>query len=376
MGSAACYYLAKSGAKVQGIEQFKIGHDHGSSHGESRLIRKAYFEHPDYVPLLHRSYELWEDLEIAFFEHIDKRKSKIKKLLHKNGLVIYGNPSESVIYQGVLRSAKLYDLQIETFTYEEALKRFPYYHPPENFSAVFEEQAGFLEVENCVKAFASEAKRAGASIAENESVKSWRRVGDGYEVETKNETYYADKLIVTAGAWSGSVLSELKLPLKVHRTALVWYPCPDELSVRKGLPCFGVDVEKRFFYGVPKISGFGLKVGEHTPGQILNDPSENSDEPASEDIERTTAFVQKFTGDKVGEHGKHVKCMYTMTPDEHFIVDSHPDPKMEDFFFAAGFSGHGFKFSPVIGKALTDLALTGETSKDVDFLKLARFAKK
>jgi sarcosine oxidase len=357
MGSATCYHLAKRGIKVIGLEQFTLAHDRGSSHGDTRLIRKAYFEHPDYVPLLKRAYENWEALEKEFES----------QLLFKTGLVLYGPSQNCESHKGILAAAKTHKLHISQLSYEEVLKIYPMFRPPENYKALFEPYAGFLKVESCVEAHASQAKKLGAHIHENELVISWEVSKGSVIVKTDKDSYQAKKLIVTAGPWSFEILKDLNIPLTVHRNVQFWFPCSDAYRQSTGTPCFALDSPNGFFYGMPSIDKWGLKIAEHTPGPIIDHPNDLDRKPNPDDIKPIRKCMQSFLPDIPRRPTKEVICMYTMTPDKHFVVDYHPN--FPEVCFAAGFSGHGFKFSSVMGEILCDLSLNGKTNHPIDFLK-------
>jgi len=356
MGSATCYELAKRGVKVTGIEQFTIAHDKGSSHGDTRIIRQAYFEHPDYVPLLKRAYELWDILE---------NESK-KELFHKIGIVFYGPSQGSQILPLVSQAAKKFNIPIEEIDRAEALKRWPCFVPPEEFAAIYEPNAGYLEVENCVRTFAQLAKANGAKIVEGEKVTKWRATTNRVEVTTNKNTYTADHLVITAGAWSHQLLTDLNIPLTVHRNLLFWYQAD---AIYNNIPCFGFEMPDGFIYGFPNINNTGVKIAEHTPGDKVSNPDNLDRQLHNKDKENIERFVkQSLPGIHPNKLIKHATCMYTMTSDAHFVIDQHP--QFENVTFAAGFSGHGFKFAAVIGEILADLATSGATKMPIDFLKL------
>jgi sarcosine oxidase len=358
MGSATCYALAKRGANVLGLEQFSLGHSLGSSHGDSRLIRKAYFEHADYVPLCARSYELWDRI----------CEESGKSLFHRTGVLIFGPGKDSAILEGVLQSAGRYGIPVDQMSPAEAQRRFPQFTAPAGYHAVLEADAGFLEVEACVTTLAQLAEARGARMQANEVVTAWRASGDGVEVSTRNGVYTARRLVVTAGPWASRLLADLQLPLTVRRVMQLWFNAPHSLRVESGLPCFAFDFPEGFVYGMPAHGARGLKIASHAPGEVVRDPLALRRELLPGDLLQVERVRSEcFTGlDETPEH--FAACMYTLTPDEHFIVDRHPDHQR--VAFAAGFSGHGFKFAPVMGEVLADLALEGSTSEPVAFLRM------
>ncbi|MCB0416122.1 MAG: N-methyl-L-tryptophan oxidase [Bdellovibrionales bacterium] len=367
MGSATCYALAKRGVRVLGLEQFRIGHDRGSSHGQTRMIRRAYFEHPDYVPLLNRAYELWDELE----------QTSGRRLFQRVGLVIYG-ASESAILSGVRKSAEQHQIPIEILNPQQAAAFHPGFCPAGDHGAIFEPAAGFLHVEESVVQMCALAVRLGAQILEGEAIESWKAVGSGVEVTTAKKTFYAQKLIITAGAWAKDLLAELSLPLVVHRNLLHWFAAPDIYDCAKGTPCFAFDTPQGFIYGFPKIDPSGIKIANHVPGRRISDPGEfnssvvkeEGEDPSQlEPLRRCLATALPLVGPTAS---RQMACMYTMSPDENFILGIHPThPQVA---FVAGLSGHGFKFAPVVGEALADLASQGHTELPIEFLSYSRFS--
>lgn len=362
MGSAACYHLAKRGLNVIGIEKFKLAHDLGSSHGDTRAIRKAYFEHPDYVPLLNRAYELWDELGVE----------NGKPLLHRTGMVIYGPEAGGKILPGIEDSAQKFLLPIQKFSHGEAKLRFPHFTLPDGFRAVFEPEAGYLEVENSVKAHANIAKKCGAKLKFGEEVLEWHADENGVTVKTGKHVYQADKLVITAGAWASRVLSDIKVPVQAHRNVLLWYAYEKRLVPKSVMPCFCFDLPFGIFYGFPPLDKFGLKIANHAPGAPVENPDtvdRSLHDADTIDVRRCLSDVMPWSTHSVT---KHAVCLYEMSPDGHFIVDKHP--RHDNVVFAAGFSGHGYKFATVMGEILADLALSGETSHPIGFLKAGRFA--
>lgn len=370
VGSAALMHLAARGATALGIDRFEPGHDRGSSHGQTRLIRQAYYEHPDYVPLLRRAFELWTRLEADAGQ----------QLYHQVGLLQIGPPDGEVL-QGVRASARQHALPIENLTAAESHRRFPGFRVDDDCEAIFETRAGYLLVERCVQAHASQAVRLGAHLHAGETVRDWRAEGTTVVVETDRGTYATSRLIVTAGAWAAPLLGQLRIPLEVRRKPLYWFrPQTDIYRADLACPAFLYDLEKRgqnyfsapagCFYGVPQIDSAGIKVAEHTGGQVVADPLsvDRANDPA--DQQRVALFVERYLTQATTDCTDYTVCLYTMTPDRHFVVDAHPDhPQV---VFAAGLSGHGFKFTGVLGEALSELALDGKTDLPIGFLSAGR----
>lgn len=378
MGSAAAAHLARRGARVLGLEQHALGHDRGASHGESRLIRRAYFESPRYVPLLERAYELWDELA-------ERRGAA---LLHRTGLALCadrgdgggdsaGDAPAGGPFGRALATARAAGIPVEVLGAAEAVARWPALNLPQSFSVLYEPGAGFLEVERCVLAHADEARAHGAVLREEEPVTAWRSDGQRVEVETSKGRYRASALVIAAGPWSSLVLAELALPLRVHRAVQLWFPADDAMAMERGMPCFAFDVGGRFFYGFPRLPRGGApatKICEHAPGAPVDVQrlGELDRQLHAEDVAAVADAIRAYLPAVDAQPVHHKVCLYTMTPDEDFVVDRHPH--YANVQLAAGFSGHGFKFSSVIGEILADLALDGQTRHPIDFLKLGRSA--
>ncbi len=359
-GSGALLHAARRGRKVLGLEQFEVAHDRGSSHGETRIIRKAYFEHPDYVPLLLRAYDLWRDLE----------KERGQKLMHLCGLLLAGPPAGEAV-GGARLSAQQHSLPLESLNVAEARKRFPAFRFREEFEAVYESDAGFLEVENCVRAHIESACNNGAAIKTNETVVRWSSDGRTIRVRTDRDEYSAASLIITAGAWSRAVLANLNVPLEVVRKPLLWHEVEtSSYDVSRGAPAYLYEMPHGVFYGFPSIDGRLVKVAQHSGGAVVADPFTVDRGISEDDTKPVAAFLEEALPEVCPQPARHAVCMYTNTPDRHFIIDKHPE--FGNVAIGAGFSGHGFKFTSVLGEALADLALQGSSVQPIGFLSLAR----
>jgi sarcosine oxidase len=359
-GSSALYHLAKRGMRVLGIEQFGIAHDRGSSHGDTRIIRKAYFEHPDYVPLLQRGYDLWAELEEEFGQ----------QLYCECGLLLSGSPEGEAV-GGAKIAAATHNIPIEQLDLRDVQDRFPGFEIPEGFSVVFEPEAGFLKVEDCVTAHIEQACAMGAELKTRETVQSWESDGTTVRVRTDRGEYEAASLIVTAGAWTSQLLTDLNVKLEVLRKPLFWHEITsNNFRVEQGLPGWYFEMPEGDFYGFPCIDNSTLKLAEHSGGLPATDPMNLNREYFPEEH----ANVQKFVGEVLPElkpqPQRHALCMYTVTADRHFIIDRHPEHS--NVIIGAGFSGHGFKFSSVLGETLADLAVDGTTKKPIEFLSINR----
>ena len=362
MGSATMRSLALRGANVCGVEQFGAAHGQGSSHGETRIIRKAYFEHPDYVPLLNRSFELWR--EIA--------DESGRQLQITNGLVVSGDPSSATI-QGLQRCYAEHALPHERWTAEETRKHFPQFHLPGGHSVFFDPDGGYLMVEECVKANLSSALHHGATLYFGEQVLSWHADTSGVSVQTDQRELQAKALVLTAGAWAGRVFSEYGIPLEIWRKVLVWYRGNGlEAFSPQAFPTYFIELDYGGFYGFPVVSEAGFKAAEHFEPDIVAQPEALQRQLLPRDEPRLQRFLTEiFPALRKPKRSAFKVCMYTKSPDDHFVLGALPETP--SVIVGAGFSGHGFKFAPVIGEILADLALDGQTSHPIDFLKLERF---
>ena len=357
IGSAALLHLAKRGCKVLGIDRFACPHDRGSSHGQTRIIRQAYFEHPDYVPLLLETYRLWDELaqEVG------------RQLYHEVGVLQIG-PPEGEVVAGVFRAAEIHHLQVERLTPEDIEQRWPALSVPQEMIGAFEPRAGYLHVEPCVAAHLEAAEQAGAELLGSCEVQSWQP-GPPVTLQTTSGQLTANRLIVTAGSWAGPLLADLNLKLEVLRKSFFWHaPQAGHDAAHESLPCFLYDLPSGVFYGMPRRDERGVKIAEHSGGQVVSDPLTVDREVDSADQARTRAFIAQHLPQLSPQHGDHAVCLYTMSPDQHFVLDRHPHH--QHVAFAAGMSGHGFKFAPVLGKALTELVLDGATELPIEFLGL------
>ena len=366
MGSAAAYHLAGRGKWVLGFERHTPAHDRGSSHGQSRIIRLAYSEGPDYVPLLLRAYELWETLEEETGEDL---------MTLTGGLMI--GPPGSKFFAGSTRSAEEHGLPYEVMDAPELKRRYPVFEPTPETVALFEERAGFLRPEASVKAHLDRAASLGADLRFEEEILSWEPTESGVRVETASGTYEAERLVVSAGAWAPKLLADLGLPLEVTRQILFWFDpiggiepfLPDRFPIFIWEPEDG-----NSFYAIPAHEGpeGGVKVAFFRADGKPADPETIDREVHDEEVEFIRGYLARYVPSLDGDFLYAKTCMYTNTPDEHFVISTHPEyPQIS---IAAGFSGHGYKFCSVFGEILADLATDGETSHPIDLFSPARLA--
>ena len=361
MGSATVYHLARRGWKVIGLERYGIPHEMGSSHGYSRMIRYTLQEHPNYVPLVHRAYELWHELE----------NSSRETLMVTTGSVRAGT-SESHFFKSAQEACDTHDIPYEILTAHEVNRRFPGYQFPDEISSIFQSDGGFLLPERCIVNHVRAAQELGAEIHSEEPVLTWEHRGDKVEVQTNKGVYTAQRLIITAGAWAGKLVPTLMEHVVPERQVLGWFePNKPELFLPKSFPVFGILAEEGRYYGFPTYSVPGFKIGRSHHLLEKVDPDQMDREVHAEDEAVWRQAVSRYFPQAAGRLLESKTCIYTNTPDEHFMIGMLPEnPQVS---IAAGFSGHGFKFASVIGEIMADLAQYGETSHDISLFRLDRF---
>ena len=364
MGSAAAFHLARRGRRVLGLEQYEMLHELGSSHGLTRIIRLAYHEHPSYVPLLRRSYELWRELEALAGE----------PLLITTGS-LEGGPEDGTTFRGSLHAAQLHDLPHEVLDPAELRRRFPAYrHFDDDTRVVFQPDGGFLLAERSLLAHLNQAIAHGAELHFHEPLSAWEATADGgVTVRTDRATYEADRLVLCVGAWAGKVVPQLAALARPERQVLGWFqPTTPELFSPDRFPVFLLDTEEGSHYGFPVHDVPGFKIGRyhHLREPIDPDDADRATRPDDEAILR--AFVVSHFPDGAGPTVMLKACIFTNSPDEHFLIDVLPD--VPQVSVAAGFSGHGYKFCSLVGEVMADLAVDGRTGHDIGLFSLGRFA--
>jgi sarcosine oxidase len=355
MGSATLYELSRRGKRVLGLEAFAPGHRLGSSHGESRVIRLAYYEHPNYVPLLLRAYERWAELE---------RESGEALLRITGGLMI--GPPESELVRGALASAEQHGLDHQLLDAAEVRRRYPALAPAADEVAVWEPHAGFLRPERCIEAFVRLAHETGARTQYEERVRLWHATADGVQLTTDTGRYAADQVVFTCGARMAEVLD---VPVRAERVPLFWMePLTPELFETGRLPIYLWETpDAGHFYGFPHVEWPGVKVARHYTGDYC-DPDSVDRTVNAEDERRLRSSIEQRIPALNGRVVSSLVCMYENSPDRHFLIDRMPD--QPNVIFGGGFSGHGFKFASVVGEILADLATTGQATPHADFLRL------
>jgi sarcosine oxidase len=363
MGSAAARQLAARGVRVLGLERFTAAHDRGSSHGGSRVIRQSYFEDPAYVPLLLRAYELWAEAE---------KEADADLLTLTGGL--YLGPPDSTTFAGSLRAAQEWDLPHEVLEPAAVRARFPTFNPAPDEMALFEERAGFVRPEAAVAAYLELAGRDGADLRFGQQVLSWDAAGDGVRVHTAEGEHTAERLVISPGAWAPTLLAGLGLPLRVERQVQYWFAPPGGVDPFAGNPVYVAEqAQGSQIYGFPALDGpdGGVKVAFFRRGRD-SDPDALDRVVTDAEVDEMRSRVADTLPGLVGPVVRTVPCMYTTTPDEHFVIATHPEH--ENVTVACGFSGHGFKFVPVVGEILADLATIGATAHPIALFDPRRFA--
>ena len=361
MGSAATYLLAKRGASVIGFDRFLPPHREGSTHGESRIIREAYFEQPFYVPIVQRAYELWHELE---------GETGTQLLLQTGGLML--SQRGGALVEGTRFSADRHGLDYEMMTAKEIRKQFPALQPGDDTVGIYEPRSGVLLAERCVEAHLARAAKFDVELHMNEPVAEWSVDDNGVTIRTEAGEYTASKVVLTLGPWMSEFRGSRRLPLTLERQVLYWFePAqqPEDFTVGK-LPIFAWEYDaSAFCYGVPYI-GAGVKFALHHQGEVTDLRSLNRVVDDVE-VEGMRLLVRELMPALDGPLLRSEVCIYTNTPDEHFVIDTHPDN--DNVIVVSACSGHGFKFSSVIGEAVTDLAAGEEPAIDLSPFRISRF---
>ena len=364
MGSAAAQHIARRGRRVLGLDQFTPPHDRGSSHGGSRIIRQAYFEGPDYIPLVLRAYELWHDLELEAGT----------RLIHTTGGLVLGHEDRELVRR-TIASARQHRIPIEVLGPAELTRRFPAFQPLPDDIGVYEQLAGYLIPEDCIRAQLNSAKSAGAELHFDEKVFSWTPHPGHVEVQTAQGSYIARHLVITAGPWASELLHSGS-PLRVTRQVTAWIQPTGGIDpfLPGRFPIFIAEDPAGSYatYGFPAIDGprGGIKVAIH--GSQVECTPETADRAIhASDIAQIMGGLRQRLPSVNGELIHAKTCLYTMTPDEHFIIGAHP--RVPSCTIACGFSGHGFKFAPAVGEILADLSINGSTGHSIAMFSPSRF---
>lgn len=364
MGSAILAHCATRGASVIGLEQFAPAHDLGSSHGRTRMIRKAYFEDPDYVPLVLRAYELWPELERAMGQQI----------LRITGLLSIGEETSEII-RGTRRAASEHDLPVELLSGREVKARYPTLELWKDEVALFELDGGVLDPERAVRAHLQLAESSGAEMRFGVAMESWHATDKGFDLRLSSGTQISvNKLVLALGAWFQETIESLGVRIRVQRNVQAWFGpgthaydapgFPGFLVNRKGLPAP--------LYGFPDF-GDGVKAAFHGFGDLTDAKHIDREIDRARDVEPIARALERWMPGAAQTLREANSCMYTLTPDEHFVIDQHPEHA--NLILCGGFSGHGFKFAPVVGEIGAELALDGGSRHEIEFLSLRRFQR-
>lgn len=362
MGSSAAYALSLSGMRVLCLDQFGIPNTFGSSHGHSRITRLAYFEHPGYVPMIQRANVLWRELEAKTGD----------QLLRVTG-GLYIGPPDCRLIKGSTDSAHLHHLEYELLDRAGIGERYPQFQVPENYTGFYEPAAGVLFPERCVSALVRASCQLGTEFHGHEKVIGWTSDGVAVRVQTERHMYRGRSLVICGGPWATEIANDARLQLKVTRqiAAWVWPKTPTEFTPGRFPICAIQDLEGNFTYAFPMFPERpGLKIASHDLGRVVN-PDEIHPSPAISEVPQLLPVLSRFIPEAAGEILSLESCLYTNSPDGHFIVDKHPE--MPNVVYACGFSGHGFKFATAIGEALCDLILERSPRTSIAFLSATRF---
>jgi sarcosine oxidase len=363
MGSAALHRLARRSARVLGLEQFEPAHDRGSSHGATRIIRLGYFEHPSYVTLLREVYPLWREIETE----------SRRPLLHITGIAEIGR-SDSALVQGTLASARQHDLAHDVLDAAELMARYPAFRVPRDFVAVVQPDGGFLEAEPAVLAQLALARAAGAEVRTQTHVRAIEPRGDGVRIIAGDDVIDARAAVITAGARLKSLMPDVAAPLRVTRQVMAWFePREPALFDRERFPVFLIEDDNGTYYGFPLQAGRGVKIARHYHLDEAVDPDSYDRTISARDETVIRPALATYLPAANGKLVAAATCLYTMAPDGDFIIDTLPDHPQ--IVIASPCSGHGFKFAPLVGEILADLATKGATARDISRFRLRRFVK-
>ncbi len=365
-GSSSVWQLAKRGVGVIGFDAFTPPHTLGSSHGDTRVIRQIYAEHPDYVPIMLRGYEIWRELEETIAE-----RGEAEELLRIVGGLTVGR-AESDNIKGVKRAAEAHDMDLEILDAAEIRRRWPQFQPRDDMIGGFDPMSGVLFPEKCVAAHLDSAVHEGADLHYNEPVRSWHPDGEGVRVFTDHGEYTADQIVFSAGAWNPGFVSKLKLPLRLERQVLFWFEPASSPELFQPENCPNHSWEYKSGYGLyvqPDFGG-GVKTAFHHGGEMFDDPVDLDRAVREEDERSLRHAISPILPQLNGRKLRSAVCLYTDTPDYHFLLDWHPGHK--NVIICSPCSGHGFKFSAVMGEIVADMVTKGTTGYDTPLFGIQR----
>lgn len=363
MGCATLFHLARRGVRVLGVEQFAPGHAFGSSHGDSRIIRETYFEHPLYVPLVQRAHQLWRELQ---------SESGATLMTITGGLMI--GRDGGMVVSGTLRSAREHGLPHEVLSPQEVEKRYPAFRIAADVVVVLDPRAGYLDPEACNTAHLGRAARAGAETQFENQVIEWSPAGEGVRVETHSGTYFADRLVLAAGAWNPRLTGDLKLPLAIERQTVFWFE-PGEAAAydRAEFPIYAYEFKPgTICYGFPRLPR-GVKASVMHDGIVVHDVKSVNRQIRPKEVEplrdALRPVLPALSQSPVRESGV---CLFTNAPDHDFVIDFHP--RYPQVLISSPCSGHGFKFASAIGELQADLLTEGRSRFDLSPFRIGRFS--
>ena len=328
------------------------------------MIRKAYFENPAYVPLVIRAYELWRELEHAVGEEI----------LRITGVLSVGEEGSEIV-RGTRRAASEHGLALESLSQQELKARYPALELRKDEVALLEIDGGVLNPEDAVRAHLKVAEANGAEMRFGVEMKSWHATGNGFEVYLSDATRIStSKLILSLGPWFQETLEALGVRIRVQRNIQVWFSPGTHAYDAPGFPAFLIDRRglPAPLYGFPDF-GDGIKAAFHGLGDLTDAKHVNREIDLARDVEPVARALEQWMPGGARTLREAKPCMYTLTPDENFVIDHHPDHA--NLILCGGFSGHGFKFAPVIGEIGAELALDGGSRHGIEFLSLRRFLR-
>lgn len=359
-GGAALWQLARRGVRAIGIEQFQLGHDRGSSHGPTRIFRLAHFENPAYVPLLHRASALWRELEA-----LSGRKLRVT-----TGIAELG-PQDGELVRGTLAASVAHQLAHEVLDACALMRRYRAFTIPQNYVAVVQPEGGYIEAAAALDTTIRLAVDAGAVVRAEEKVVAIEPRRDGVRVRTDRAVIDADGAVVAAGPWAASVVPELRLPLRVTRQVIGWFEPTDAAAFGDGFPVFLLESRHGVHYGLPPYGRMGIKIAKHYHFDEVVEPGRCDARVSAADEAAIRAPLGEFLPAANGRLRDAQTCLYTMTPDETFIIDRVP--QAPHVVIASPCSGHGFKFAPVVGEIVADLITSGTTRHEITAFQLERF---
>lgn len=361
MGGAAGFELVRAGQSVLMIDAYDPPHEHGSHHGDTRIFRHAYSADPVYVRLALLADAGWRELESL---------SGVPLLQRIGVLNMY--PIDSTSYRGKLAYAERFGLNVAAMDTDEIRRTWPGIRLPDHYGGLFEPDGGVLASEACVHAYRRLAEQCGATVVTNAPVSRIELASDRVSVHAAGRVYYADRLLLTAGASCSQLLPGLTLPVTKIRKSVAWFEADDLLYASNCFPAFNYEGPEGELYGFPSFSGAGVKVGRHDGGEAIapSQPLQPFGTHHADEAE-LRSFLSRHMPRAAGPLLRGAVCSYERTPDEHFILDRHPE--YEHVYIAAGFSGHGFKFASAIGRTLCEWIMTGTLDDDLSFFSLTRF---